>query len=66
MYLEGELERGIVPLESAWMHGHGEGEDGCRMLLQMMNMELLQKQARCSDVMSWFPAPDGILLQSHL
>ena len=45
VYLEGELERGIVPLESAWMHDHGEGEDGCLLLLQKMNLELLQRRA---------------------
>ena len=45
VYLEGELERGVVPLESAWMHDHGEGEDGCLLLLQKMNLELLQRRA---------------------
>ena len=48
VYLEGELERGIVPLESAWMHDHGKGEDGCLLLLQKMNLELLQRQAPSS------------------
>ena len=43
VYLEGELERGIVPLESAWMHGRGCGEDGCLLMLQKMNLEVLQK-----------------------
>ena len=43
VYLEGELERGIVPLESAWMHGRGIGEDGCLLMLQKMNLEVLQK-----------------------
>ncbi len=43
VYLEGELERGIVPLESAWMHGRGSGEDGCLLMLQKMNLEVLQK-----------------------
>ena len=57
VYLEGELERGIVPLESAWMHDHGEGEDGCLLLLQKMNLELLQRHAplppplACCDMM---------------
>ena len=45
VYLEGELERGIVPLESAWMHGRGSAEDGCLLLLQKMNLELFQKCA---------------------
>ena len=45
MYLEGELERGIVPLESAWMHGRGCGEDACLLMLQKMNLEVLQKWA---------------------
>ncbi len=43
VYLEGELERGIVPLESAWMHGRGTAEDGCLLMLQKMNLEVLQK-----------------------
>ena len=43
VYLEGELERGIVPLECAWMHGRGTGEDGCLLMLQKMNLEVLQK-----------------------
>ncbi len=45
VFLEGELERGIVPLESAWMHGRGCGEDGCLLMLQKMNLEVLQKWA---------------------
>lgn len=45
VYLEGELERGIVPLESAWMHGRGTGEDACLLMLQKMNLEVLQKWA---------------------
>ena len=43
VYLEGELERGIVPLESVWMHGRGTAEDGCLLMLQKMNLEVLQK-----------------------
>ena len=43
MYLEGELERGIVPDESVWMQGGGEGEDGCLLLLRKMNLELLRQ-----------------------
>lgn len=45
MYLEGELERGIVPEESVWMHGGGQGEDGCLLLLRKMNLELLRRFA---------------------
>ena len=43
VYLEGELERGIVPAQSVWTHGGGAGEDGCLLLLQKMNLELLQR-----------------------
>lgn len=43
VYLEGELERGIVPAQSVWTHGGGGGEDGCLLLLQKMNLELLQR-----------------------
>lgn len=43
VYLEGRLERGIVPQECVWTHGGGSGEDGCLLLLQKMNLELLQR-----------------------
>lgn len=43
MYLEGTLERGIVPEDSVWTHGGGSGEDGTMLYLQKMNLELLQK-----------------------
>lgn len=43
VYLEGRLERGIVPKESLWMLDTGTGEDGCLLLLHKMNIELLQK-----------------------
>lgn len=43
IYLEGRLERGIVPKESLWMLDDGVGEDGCLLLLQKMNLELFQK-----------------------
>ena len=45
VYLEGELERGIVPAQSVWTHGGGGGEDGCLLLLHKMNLELLQRCA---------------------
>ena len=43
VYLAGELERGIVPAQSVWTHGGGGGEDGCLLLLQKMNLELLRR-----------------------
>ena len=46
VYLAGELERGIVPDESAWLQGGGDGEDGCLLLLRKMNLELLRQCAR--------------------
>jgi hypothetical protein len=35
VYLEGVLEKGIVPEESAWVHSGGTGEDGwaCHIML---------------------------------
>ena len=43
MYLEGALERGVVPEESYWTQCGGEGEDGCLLTLRKMNLELLQR-----------------------
>jgi hypothetical protein len=43
VFLEGVLERGIVPEDSVWTHGGGEGEDGTLLYLQKMNLEVLQK-----------------------
>ena len=45
VYLEGELERGIIPEDSVWMHGHGPAEDGFMFYLKKMNLELLQEYA---------------------
>ncbi|KDD73520.1 hypothetical protein H632_c2095p1 [Helicosporidium sp. ATCC 50920] len=53
VYLEGELERGIVPEECVWMHSGGINEDGCVLLLQKMNLELLQRQWAHSQM--WWP-----------
>lgn len=43
LYLEGELERGVVPEDCFWTHCGGAGEDGCALYLRKMNLELLQK-----------------------
>ena len=43
VYLEGKLERGIVPEESVWEHGGGVGEVGCTLYLHKMNLELLRR-----------------------
>lgn len=43
VYLEGALERGIVPEDCVWTHGGGNGEEGMMLYLQKMNLELLQK-----------------------
>ena len=43
VYLEGGLERGVVPEDCFWTHCCGEGEDGCALYLRKMNLELLQK-----------------------
>ncbi|EIE23252.1 hypothetical protein COCSUDRAFT_63608 [Coccomyxa subellipsoidea C-169] len=53
VYLEGDLERGIVPEESVWMHGGGTGEDGCLLLLRKMNLELLRRHWMHSEM--WWP-----------
>ena len=45
VYLEGHLERGIVPEDSVWEHGGGCGEEGCLLYLHKMNLELLRKYA---------------------
>ena len=44
VYLEGRLERGIVPKECLWMLDSGAGEDSCLLLLHKMNLELFQRQ----------------------
>ena len=46
-FLEGRLERGIVPAECVWMQGGADGEDGCLLLLRKMNLELLR---RCTSI----------------
>lgn len=43
VYLEGELERGVVPEDCFWTHCGGGGEDGCALYLRKMNLELLQR-----------------------
>lgn len=53
VYLEGELERGIVPEESVWAIGGGEGEDGFVFFLKKMNLELIASSGAHSD--SWWP-----------
>ncbi|CAL8465251.1 g4786 [Coccomyxa elongata] len=53
VFLEGDLERGIVPEDSVWMHGGGSGEDGCLLLLRKMNLELLRRHWMHSEM--WWP-----------
>ena len=43
VYLEGSLERGVVPEDCFWTHCGGEGEDGCAIYLRKMNLEVLKK-----------------------
>ena len=43
VYLEGQLERGIVPEESVWEHGTGSRENALLLHLHKMNLELLQR-----------------------
>ncbi|DBA90606.1 TPA: hypothetical protein ACH3X1_003839 [Trebouxia sp. C0004] len=59
VYLEGHLERGIVPEESVWEHGGGVGENGCLLYLHKMNLQLLRKEWQHSE--TWWPR----LFQHH-
>lgn len=43
VYLEGRLERAVVPKECLWMYDTGHGEDGCLILLQKLNLELFRR-----------------------
>ena len=43
VWLEGDLERGIVPDSCVWTAGGGAGEDGFLILLEKMNLELLRR-----------------------
>jgi hypothetical protein len=43
VYLEGALERGVVPQDCFWTSCGGEGEDGCAIYLRKMNLEVLQQ-----------------------
>ncbi|KAL4437013.1 hypothetical protein ABPG75_004152 [Micractinium tetrahymenae] len=53
VYLEGELERGVVPEDCFWTHCGGEGEDGCALYLRKMNLEVLQSHWQHSEM--WWP-----------
>ena len=43
VWLEGVLERGVVPDSCVWTAGDGAGEDGFLILLEKMNLELLRR-----------------------
>lgn len=49
VYLQGELERGIIPDESVWTHSGGTGEDGFVFYLKKMNLELLAGDGSHAD-----------------
>ncbi|KAL4859604.1 Serine/threonine-protein phosphatase T [Chlorella vulgaris] len=53
IYLEGGLERGVVPEDCFWTHCNGEGEDGCALYLRKMNLELLKQHWQHSEM--WWP-----------
>ena len=69
VWLEGALERGVVPEECAWTVGGGPGEDGCLLLLQKMNLELLRRCARISPMprqaAEFSPAVQHRIMLSH-
>ena len=46
VWLEGDLERGVVPDNCVWTAGGGAGEDGFLVLLEKMNLELLRRCGR--------------------
>lgn len=41
VYLDGDLWKGIIPEESLWINGNGDGENGFVIQLTKMNLELL-------------------------
>ena len=53
VFLDGELERGIVPSESVWAQTGGVGEDGFVFYLKKMNLELLAKSGGHEE--TWWP-----------
>ena len=59
VWLEGNLERGIVPENCVWMAGQGTAEEGFLLLLHKMNLELLRRCARC-------PRPAAVLRRPAL
>jgi len=52
-FLEGELERAVVPDESVWAAGDGEGEAGFVLYLKKANLELLARPWEHAE--SWWP-----------
>lgn len=53
VFLDGELERGIVPSESVWALSGGDGEDGFVFYLKKMNLELLAQKGGHEEM--WWP-----------
>lgn len=43
VFLEGQLERGVVPGSSTWTYEGGEGGEGCVLMLTKMNLELFER-----------------------
>jgi tetratricopeptide (TPR) repeat protein len=52
IFLQGRLHRGIIPEDCFWTHCGGDGDDGCCITLQKMNLEVLQKHWAHSE--SWW------------
>ena len=52
VFLQGRLHRGVIPEDSFWTHLQGDGEDGCCISLQKMNLEVLQQPWSHSE--SWW------------
>ena len=66
VYLEGSLERGVVPEECVWEYGGGSGQDGCILYLQKMNLELLRRSTPLSVALVSLPALPVFLPHSAL
>lgn len=66
VYLEGRLERGVVPEECVWEYGGGSGQDGCILYLQKMNLELLRRSTPLSVALVSLPALPAFLPHSAL
>lgn len=52
VFLEGELDRGVIPADSYWTH---DSDEGCVVYLQKMNLELFVSGQEHRHSLSWWP-----------